>query len=615
MPETVKTSSQEKLGITIVLASLAVIGFILAVLVSTQLAAQAAELRSRGVHLVRLLAETPDSLIATDEPRRGLLHLVYESANDGQLAYAAVTDRDGQPQTQIAAPGVIIPGIRPGATPSEWLGERTLTIDAAREIMEFYAPLLVNGDLAGHVRLGYFKPIPGLDRTQVSFLATVSLPIFLLVPLFYFLLRREVRPLRQANSEIQSLIDSRALNTVDIRASGELGDFLARFNSYVDFMRTRIDSLEGEQSRLRTSSKLLTYQRTRVETVLQAFPEAILVMDDTGAINYANARLANLLGRRIEDIVDQKPTDWCDDQRLREYLSQLRAKSSTGYAANSLELSFSNAPNKTMHVHNYPLFSPRESAEILGTLVVFRDVTEEVLAKRARGEFVAHVAHELKTPLNVLAMYAEALRGEDGNSEDFRIEAVNVIGDEVARLSGLINNLLSITKIEMGHLRVDKQRVKLRELLQDAFENVSRSGREAHLHFKLELPDDISPVAIDKELLRISINNLLTNAIKYNNPNGTVTLRAEETADAILISVKDDGIGISAADQKHIFSKFYRSEDDEVRNRTGHGLGLALAQDIVHLHHGELHVLSEPGHGAEFTIELKKDSGLLQKAI
>jgi signal transduction histidine kinase len=615
MPKPVKSPSQEKFGVIIILASLAVIGFILAVLVNTQLEARVSELRSRGVNLVRLLAETPYAQLASEVPRRGPLHLIYESANDGQLAYAAVTDRGGQPQTQIAAPGVIIPGIQPGATPSEWLGERTLSIDAAREIMEFYAPLLVNGDLAGHVRLGYFKPVMGLDRTQVSFLATVSLPIFLLVPLFYFLLRREVRPLREANTEIQSLIDSRALNTVDIRASGELGDFLARFNSFVEFMRTRVDTLEGEQSRLVTSSKLLTYQRMRVETVLQAFPEAILVMDDTGSINYANMRLANLLGRQVDDIVATKPAQWCDDEKLREYLSQLRAKSSHGYAGNSLELSLPNAVNKTIHVHNYPLFSPRESAEILGTLVVFRDVTEEVLAKRARGEFVAHVAHELKTPLNVLAMYAEALQGEDGNSEDFRIEAVNVIGDEVARLSGLINNLLSITKIEMGHLKVDKQRVKLRELLQDAFENVSRSGRDAHLNFKLELPGEISPVSIDKELLRISINNLLTNAIKYNNPNGTVTLKAEETDAAILVSVKDDGIGISSEDQKNIFSKFYRSDDDEVRSRTGHGLGLALAQDIVHLHHGELHVVSEPGEGSEFTIELKKDSGLLQKAI
>ena len=143
----------------------------------------------------------------------------------------------------------------------------------------------------------------------------------------------------------------------------------------------------------------------------------------------------------------------------------------------------------------------------------------------------------------------------------------------------------------------------------------ARAGREKGIDFTLNLPHEISPVALDKNLMRIAINNLLTNAIKYNNPNGTVTLQAEETDTAILISVKDDGIGISSEDQENIFLKFYRSVDDEVRSRTGHGLGLALAQDIVHLHHGELHVVSKPGEGAEFTIELKKDSGLLKKAI
>ncbi len=599
----------------IVLASLAVIGFILVELIHAQLNARVTELRSRGVNLMRLLAETPYAQFVSDESRRGILHVIYESANDGQLAYAAVTDLAGKPQSQVAAPGVNIPGIQPGATPSDWLGERTLSLDGAREIMEFHAPLFAEGDIAGHVRVGYFKPMLGLDRQQISFFATLSLPIFLLAPLFYFLLRREVRPLREASGEIQSLIESRALSTVDIRASGELGDFIERFNSLIEFMRGRIDNLEGEQSRLLTSSKLLTYQRMRVETVLQAFPEAILVLDDTGTTNYANARLANLLGCKIEDIVGRKPREWCDDPSLREYLSQLRAKASPAYAAGDLQITLSHAASKTLRVKGYPLFSPKESAEILGTLVVFHDVSEEMLAKRGRGEFVAHVAHELKTPLNVLAMYAEALQGEDGSSEAFRVEAVNVIGDEVARLSGLINNLLSITKIEMGHLKVETRRVKLREFLQDTFDNVSRSGRDANLSFKLELPDDISPVSVDKDLLRIAINNLLTNAIKYSNPGGTVLLRAVETDDAITVSVKDDGIGISAQDQEHIFSKFYRSEDDEVRNRTGHGLGLALARDIVHLHHGDLRVVSEPGAGAEFIIELDKDSGLLQKAI
>ena len=230
-------------------------------------------------------------------------------------------------------------------------------------------------------------------------------------------------------------------------------------------------------------------------------------------------------------------------------------------------------------------------------------------------DFVAHVAHELKSPLNTLGLYAEALQGERGEDAEFRVEATNVFRDEVERLATLVNNLLSITQIEMGSLNIDKQRVKLKDLLEDAFEQVSRSSRAAGLRLSVNLPPEISAVAVDKQLLRIAINNLLVNAVKYTEPGGEVELSAVETAEAIQISVRDTGIGIAEQDRERIFDKFYRAEDERVRKLDGHGLGLSLARDIVSLHRGRLIVNSAPGKGSEFVIELWKDQGLLRQAI
>jgi signal transduction histidine kinase len=251
---------------------------------------------------------------------------------------------------------------------------------------------------------------------------------------------------------------------------------------------------------------------------------------------------------------------------------------------------------------------------VFGTLVLFRDVSVEHLAKNARAEFVAHVAHELKTPLNVMAMYSEALQGEEGQDEGFRVEAYNVLHDEVERVSMLINNLLSITKIEMGSLEVVRQRVRPRDLLEDAFNAIARSGRAGGLSLNLDLPREMTPISVDKDLLRIAVNNLLTNAVKYNRPGGSVTLSAEETDDALRIRVRDTGIGIGADEKDKVFDKFYRSNDAEVRSRTGHGLGLSLTRDIIQLHHGRLSVDSTPGEGSEFTIELDKEAVLLGQA-
>ena len=123
-------------------------------------------------------------------------------------------------------------------------------------------------------------------------------------------------------------------------------------------------------------------------------------------------------------------------------------------------------------MNGYPLFSPKDSQGIYGTLVVVRDVTEYDLARQGRAEFVAHLAHELKTPLNTLALYSETLLDEGRHDEAVLVESANVIHDEVERISALINNLLNITRIEMGSMDVQRQRVRLRDLLEDIAEHM-----------------------------------------------------------------------------------------------------------------------------------------------
>jgi signal transduction histidine kinase len=212
----------------------------------------------------------------------------------------------------------------------------------------------------------------------------------------------------------------------------------------------------------------------------------------------------------------------------------------------------------------------------------------------------------LKAPLNTIVMYSELLEGEDGKSPEFRVEAVNAVHESADRMAGLIGNLLNISKIEMGSLSLHRQRVKLHDLLSDAFESITQQSKGSTLEFQLRLPAEIGLVAVDKDLLRIAVDNLLTNAIKYNRPGGTVTLSAEETDEEIIVRVRDTGIGIPRDDQAKVFDKFFRAANEEVTERSGHGLGLYLAKQIVELHHGELTVSSEPGRGTEFTLLLKK---------
>lgn len=602
----------ERIGLIMIVASLLVMGLVVYLAFDYQLDLRLKQAKVQGVGLVRVLGGMSWEELVPKQGRQGILQAVQHGQSNPDFAYGVVVDKQGNAVTEISLPGVIIPNQPVPSEPTSWLGERMLeSADVQRDFLEFHAPVFSAGNLKGYVRLGYQQPNFGMPFNELPFFATLALPVFLLTPLFYFLLRREIQPLRKMHANLEQIIDDQGIQKVELQPSGELSEFLQRFMQYVNTTQSRIQSLEGEQNGLLTSSKLLSYKHSRVESILQSLPEAILVLDEAGSVSYANDRITSLMGLEKCEIQGKKPHEWCSNPNMIAYLSRHNVKNGqVGYIFDSIQIVPESDTDKLLEVKAYPLFSPKDNAKLLGNMVVIRDSTEEQLAKRSRGEFVAQVAHELKTPLNVLAMYSESLLGEDGNSENFRIEALNVIHDEVERLSTLINNMLALSKFEMGGMQLNRNRVRLHELLEDAFNNVSQSGRGKGLEFELDLPKEMSAVYVDKDLLRIAVNNLLTNAIKYNRPAGKVTLMAEDLNGAIEISVQDTGIGISPPDQQKIFDKFYRSNDIKVREQTGHGLGLPLAQQIIQMHHGRLSLESDYGKGTTFIIQLEKDTGI-----
>lgn len=601
---------REQPGLMVVFAALGVIAVVVALWLDYRRDAAVAQIRVQGVGLARVLSGMDVSQLAPEARQTGPLSVLRHWDGNRRLAYAAVTDTVGRTLMEVTAPGVIIPeasGVEPR------LREQTITLASGRAAIEFRAPLLAEDELAAQLRVAFFEPalLPSYD--DLPFLATLALPIFLMAPLFYWLLRREIKPLAQASEAMRESLDGGFAPRMDIEATGPLADFMHRFNEFAKAAESRIKELETGRSELITSAKLIGYKNSRIETVLKSLPDGVLILDEEGRVNYANEKVPLLLGVSMETITSTPPESWMTYPEIIDIIASHR---STGGPTLTDTISF--RPNddnaRTLACNSYPLFSPRDAGVQLGTLIVIRDATEEALAKQGRAEFVAHVAHELKTPLNTLNLYSEMLL-DSGDDAELRAEAVNVIRDEVERIGALVGNLLNITRIEMGSLDIAKTRVRLGDLLEDIFENVSRSARGKDLKLNLEVPRGLPPVAVDKDLLRVAINNLLSNAVKYNSPQGSLTLSATETEDEVVISVADTGVGIADEDKGKIFDRFVRGQSAQVAQQGGHGLGLALTKDIVDLHEGTLRVESEPGQGSTFSIVLRKNTGLLREAI
>ena len=606
----------DRIGLVIVLASLSAIAAITYMVFQYQHQDRVADIRVQGVSLVRAMSGVPYEQLAPGGEQQGVLQVLGHGARGDDFAYLSIVDKTGTTVNELAADGIIVPAARIPTEPSAWLGETQLdSLPNQFRIIEFHAPLLSAGDLQGFVRLGFRYPTFGLDMQQLPFFAAVSLPVFLLVPLFYILLRREVRPVREASREISRIMDEDKFRQVQVSATGELGDFMHRFNHFVEMAGSRIDGLEQDQKRLITSTKLLEYRKNRVETVLETLPEAVLILDESGTITFANQKLATMFSVSQEVILSQPPQQWCDNPDILQLLAKHTSGGKGRSFTDTIRFNLHSMADQAIVTKTYPLFAPNKPSSAVGTLIIFRDETQEALARQARADFVAHLSHELKSPLNVLGMYSESLMSEAGKTEEFRIEAANVIAEEVSRLSSLINGLLSMTQIETGSLTPDKTLVRLRDVATAAYDEAQHSAGHRDFTFHFDAPKEMNPVLVDKDLIRIAITNLLSNAVKYNRDGGEVRLTIEETEDAVQVRVADSGIGVSEEEAARIFDKFYRSTDERVQSIGGHGLGLALAKQIVELHHGSLSLNHDRTEGAEFIINLWKDTTAVKQAI
>ncbi len=602
------------MGLLVVLATAAATLCVLYLVLESDRRTQEQEVLIHRQSIVRVLASSLGSDLVDPERRDITLQKIRYSETNPLFAYAAVSGANGTLFAKITGSGVSIPNQVVPDHPGDWSGVSRFDLPGSgREVTEMHAPLLQDGTLAGYLRMGYLTPSYAISLDKLSFLALLALPLFLLAGLFYFFLRRELGAIAQLEGTMRTCREVGNWDLLRQVHGGESGRLAEAMHALLDGLQQELDQAKTQAEDLEVSTKITDYRRARSETVLEALPDYIVVMDESGLATFASSKIRNLLGVTPEEVVGKPINEWCEDSDIRSFLMRHETHETVGHSSEEYKFSPAIAPEKTISIATFPLFSIRRENQLLGKLILFRDITTEHLAARSRADFVAHMSHELKTPLNVLSMYSESLL-ETGEDPEFRTEACNIIHDEVERLATLINNLLSITQFEMGSMRLDRQRVRLQDLLQDAFDNISRAGKGQDMQFDLNLPRELTPIFVDKDLLRIAINNLLTNAIKYNRPGGTVTLSAEETDDVIRIKVSDTGIGIAPENWQKIFEKFYRVEDDEVRARSGHGLGLPLAMQIVQMHHGQIHVDSVPGEGTEFIIEFNKQSGLLRRA-
>jgi two-component system, OmpR family, phosphate regulon sensor histidine kinase PhoR len=244
--------------------------------------------------------------------------------------------------------------------------------------------------------------------------------------------------------------------------------------------------------------------------------------------------------------------------------------------------------------------APLSRALVVG---VFFDITQLERLERVRREFFANLSQELRTPLTAILAYSETLLDGAIDDRDNNLRFIEKLHKHAARMSELISDISDLSAIESGEVRLEARPLRLRGLLGDVLSLAEARRGTSGVAIRVAVPDDLLVLA-DRTRLEQILYNLIDNAIKFNRPEGLVTITTERQNGRVAIHVEDTGVGIAAQDLPRVFERLYRADKSRSRRTEGTGLGLAIVKHLVQAHGGEVGVISELGRGSRFSFTL-----------
>ena len=379
------------------------------------------------------------------------------------------------------------------------------------------------------------------------------------------------------------------------------------WNELIDLTQELTSSVQQSEATRELTKALAQSGSGALADALNALPDGILYVSDGSSLKYANTAAIRFFGWSEEQMQSSTIPE-AGSQYSGKVLALLTGACHADGRYQAITQTIERNADSGMHgdahrVTIVPLHRPHQSGECL---VVVRDVSQQVRADKAREDFITQVTHELRTPLTNIRAYTETLAS--GMFDDPKIisECYNVITKETRRLSRLVEDILSVSQIEVGSIELRIEDVDLKTLLSEGVRDLQGLADEKNIDLQLVMPSKMETIRGDRDKLAVVINNLLGNAVKYTPEAGNIICGCKFEPDAVVLTFKDNGIGIAADDHARIFDKFQRADDEAVRNEPGTGIGLYTAREIVQRHHGDIELISEPGQGSTFLVRLPR---------
>jgi two-component system phosphate regulon sensor histidine kinase PhoR len=571
------------------------------------------ETRSESASL-RWLGRTGDRLALAylRDSKADLHRILADMRLQSGALYCAIVSPTGEYMAHSSSELAGQPALERGGTTDRW-GEvvRVQYVDSdGMPIHEYRSPLQAGKTKLGTLRLGIAQPgVWSYIRIGSRLAPLAFLGPACCLGVGAVLLNRLVRPVAEIEHQLFQVAMSPSVDSCELREVPSVGAAAIGWNRVIQ-QRSAVPQSESLRERVRRS--IQQGRHSQLDAVLNSIPEGIATTDSDGCIIYANTPMAVMLELECEVSLDGQK-DWsASAAHMIEQLARrwqvaddnpLLLEENRGRPVVIELVGEEQGQRRVLRVARYPILAG-DSGHFDSHVWTLRDVTQQKLAEEMRDQFVDTATHELRTPLANIKAYAETLALADVIDIEQQKQFLNTINSEATRLARFVDDLLSVSSMELGSLSLNKQVTELSRMLNEVITKIRPQIDEKDLTLEVVLPEKLPEPEIDKDKIATVLVNLLGNAIKYTPPGGRVTFRVNVTDQQIEISVEDTGVGIAKEEIPKVFEKFFRSSDPRVQEQTGTGIGLALAQEVVRLHGGRINVESELDKGSTFSVVL-----------
>jgi PAS domain S-box-containing protein len=358
----------------------------------------------------------------------------------------------------------------------------------------------------------------------------------------------------------------------------------------------------------------LERETAEIHAIVESIGDGVLVIDEHQKIHYVNTRLKAMLGVTSRDLLGKTLEEaWrIEDEEGNAISSRKRGVNKAFSTGRRQELTLQDPrqyivrKNGSRFPISYVATPILRDGAPAGAVAIIKDVSREHEINRMKSDFVSLASHQLRTPLAAIMLTVEFLERFDAGHMKHAdlMKHLHAIAESSKTMADLVNLLLNVSRIDMGTLAVTYKQVNIAQLIEEEVHSIAKVAKANKRRLRAFLPSGGLTIKTDAAFVRIIVQNLISNAVKYSGTDTTVKVRALLRRGNALITVSDRGIGIPKKEQPHIFTKLYRASNAQKKRIEGSGLGLYIVKMMVEKLGGTIWFDSKPGEGTTFFVEL-----------